>query len=103
MTAFAAREGSIFHPTGIQRLPGVTGDYANDVARFIARLDAAAPGTYIAVMHPGYVAPDMERMGHGREHNVAESRDWQRRVFMEPAVVDYCATHDVEPIRYTDL
>lgn len=103
LAAFAAKEGLIYSPAGITRLPGVAGTFASPVAALCAALTAARPGTYLCVTHPGYVRADMQRLGHPGNRNVAVDRDWQRRMFMDPAVITCCAQHGITPIRYVDL
>jgi len=104
MAEFARSEGLI--PRGVvQYLPAVDGSHENPVQELIARLDAAPPGTYMFVGHPGYDREDMRRFGHGGEEpgRVARERDWQRRVFMDPEIVEYCENNGVEPVRFTDV
>jgi hypothetical protein len=104
VAAFAEREGLIYrHP--VDRLPNVEGEFADAVERLIARLDAAGPGTYLFVTHPGYDNEEMRRFGHpGLEPGqVARERDWDRRVFVDTRIVEYCAASGVEPVRWTDV
>ncbi len=101
---FARREG-LLRQWDIPGLPRAEGEFDNMVDAFIARLDAAPPGTYLTVGHPGYDAEDMRRFGHGSDttDRVALERDWQRRMFMDRKVLDYCAANGVEPVRYSDV
>lgn len=103
VAAFAAKEGLVYSPTGIARLPRVKGAFDSPVAALCATLAAARPGTYICVTHPGYVRKDMQCLGHTRYRNVAVDRDWQRRMFMDHAIIACCAQHGITPIRYVDL
>lgn len=103
LAAFAAKEGLIYSPAGLTRLPHVAGTFGTPVAALCASLAAARPGTYLCVSHPGYVRADMQRLGHTRYRNVAVDRDWQRRMFMDPAIITCCAQYGIVPIRYVDL
>lgn len=103
LAAFARKEGVIYSPAGITHLPDVTGRFPSPVAAFCAALAAARPGTYLCVSHPGYDRADMRHLGHSGNRNVAVDRNWQRRMFMDPAVITCCAQHGITPIRYVDL
>lgn len=100
---FAEREGLIYRPEGLSRLPDGQGEFENPVQELIGRLEAAEPGTYLIVGHPGYDNEEMARLGHEGSRDVGRRRDWQRRIFMDREVIDYCAANGVEPIRFTDL
>jgi predicted glycoside hydrolase/deacetylase ChbG (UPF0249 family) len=100
----AEREGLVYSPAGARHLPRLEGQFANPVDSLIARLDAAEPGTYIVVGHPCYDRVDVRMFSHagmGEPQGVA--RDWQRRMFMDPKVLDYCRANGVEPTRYTEI
>ena len=104
MAAFAEREGLIYrHPVG--RLPDAEGEFADPAERLIARLDAADPGTYLFVTHPGHDDEEMRRFGHPglAPGQVAREREWDRRVFTDRRIVEYCAANGVEPVRWTDV
>ncbi len=87
-------------------LPRVEGE-GDPVESTIAALRAAAPGQYCIVGHPGYVNEELKRLtyptaqGYDPEE-VARGRDWQRRVFMDPKIVDFCRENGVKPIRYDE-
>ncbi len=101
---FAKREGLI-RTGAVDYLPAAEHSYKNRVQDLLARLEAAPPGTYMIVGHPGYDREDMRRLGHDSQEpgRVARERDWQRRMFMDAEVVEYCEQNDVEPVRYTDV
>jgi hypothetical protein len=101
----AEREGLVYRPSGLSRLPDVAGADGDVVERLIARLDAAEPGTYLIVGHPCYDTEDVRRFHHaGMEHGAeGRNRDWQRRMFMDPRIVDYVSENAIEPIRYTEI
>jgi len=110
MAAFAEKEGLIYrHPVG--RLPGPAStdgeaeDKPDPVESLIARLDAAEPGTYLFVTHPGYDNEEMRALGtqDADQSLVARQREWDRRVFTDPRMLEYCAGHGVEPVRWTDV
>ncbi len=100
---FARREGLIYRPAGLSRLPEIEGEYESPAEGLMARLEAAEPATYLLVGHPGYDNDEMQALGHPGHRDVAAARDRQRRMFMEPPIVEYCESHGVEPIRFTEL
>ena len=93
----ARREGLVYGYE-VPWLPPVEGRFANRVEEFVAQLAAAEPGTYLAVGHPTYDRLDVEMFSPGQ----GPKRDWDRRMFTDPPVLDYCAAHGVVPIRYTE-
>ncbi len=95
---FADTEGLIYRPQ-VDRLPKAEGEHRSSVEALIARLEAAEPGTYLIVGHPTYDRDEVNRMGPGQ----GKARDWQRRMFMDREVVDYCNENDILPIRYSDI
>jgi hypothetical protein len=84
-----------------QRLPQVDAK-GDPVAQLIARLEAAPPGQYLIVGHPAYDNDEMRALGHDGYPGdvVATEREWQRRMFMDPRVVEYCREKGIMPIRY---
>jgi hypothetical protein len=105
LSEFCRREGLIESRSAVKGLPPVEGEFADSPSRLIARLDAAAPGTYLIVNHPGYDDEEMRELAHpgvpaGR---VARERDADRRMWSDPRVLDYCRTRGVMPIRYTEI
>lgn len=70
------------------------------VARLIAGLDTAAPGTYVVVGHTAYDDPEMQALSLGKGHSVASERDGERRLFCDPRIVEYCGKRGVELITY---
>ena len=105
---FCQREGLVYNrglwESGrLQRLP--RSEAANQVESVLSSLDAAALGTYLLVGHPVYKTDEiLQAHLPGQAPGIeAESRDWQRRMFMERAVLDYVREHNVEPIKYTEI
>ena len=103
IAALAEREGLVFRPAGISRLPEVEGEFADVVEGAVARLKAAGPGTYMLVGHPGYDREDMALFGHDGYRGVGIERDWERRMFMDPRIVDCCREAGIEAIAYTEI
>ncbi len=100
----AEREGLVYANLPVGRLARVEGEFANPVDALIARLDAAEPGTYIIVGHPCYDRVDVRMLDHaGLKESQGVARDWQRRIFMDRKVIDYCRETGVEPIRYDEI
>jgi predicted glycoside hydrolase/deacetylase ChbG (UPF0249 family) len=86
-------------------LPAVSGAYDDVAEEFIARLEAAAPGTYLVVGHPGHDTEEMRRLVHPglRPGQVAREREGDTRRFTAPEVLGYCRSRGVEPVRLADL
>jgi len=84
-----------------RRLPDVEID-GDMVEELIAKLESAKTGQFLVVGHPGYDNHELRDLGHlgypGEE--VACSREWQRRIFTDPRIIDYCKNNEVEVIRY---
>ena len=103
LAGLARREGLLRGRAA--RLPDVEGQFDDAAQKLIARLDAAAPGTYLVVGHPGHDDDEMRGLTHrGLEPGrVARERDADRRMFTDPRVLAYCHSHGVEPVRFTDV
>jgi predicted glycoside hydrolase/deacetylase ChbG (UPF0249 family) len=100
----AEREGLVYSHIAAAHLPRLEGDLANPVDALLARLDAAKPGTYIVVGHPCYDRVDVRMFDHaGLTESQGVARDWQRRIFRDGKVLDYCRETGVVPIRYTEI
>ncbi len=97
------REGLIM-PRGFKRLPD-TGAGGDRVERLIAQLEAAEPGAYMVVGHPGYDNEEMRQLGHEghRGAQVAQAREWERRIFTDPRIIEYCGKNGVEPARFGEV
>lgn len=110
LTEFCKQEGLVYNSglakKGLLRpLPPLAEPADNLVDDLIARLDAAESGTYLIVGHPVYKTDEILR-AHipGQAPGIeAESRDWQRRMFMDQNIVEYCRERAIEVIRYTDV
>jgi predicted glycoside hydrolase/deacetylase ChbG (UPF0249 family) len=109
--AWCEREGILNAQRYGRRLPAAeaTADDVDPVEQFIARLEplvrrAAPSGQYLIVGHPAYDTPEMHQLEHEGwpGERVAVERDWQRRLFMDPRVVRYCAEAGVLPLRYDE-
>ena len=100
----AEREGLIYSHIAASGLPRLEGEFANPVQALIARLDAAEPGTYVVVGHPCYDRVDVRMFDHaGLKESQGVARDWQRRIFMDQEILDYCRKKGVVPIRYDEI
>lgn len=101
--AWCAREGLVNDRLIHRGLPPAPAG-GDPVEQLIARLEAAPPGQYVVVGHPAYDTPEMRALGHAGHpgDEVAVSRDWQRRIFMDPRITEYCRTHGVAPTRYDE-
>ena len=89
----------------MRQLPRLDEPLDDPVDDLIARLDQAQPGAYLCIIHPACDDDEMRRVVHARGDGAspAGDRDLQRRSFMDPRVIDYCRTHAVELVRYSDL
>ena len=105
LDALQRREGLLRGYGQAARLPGVGGDFADAADEFVARLDAAEPGTYMIVGHPGHDTEEMRRLGHAglAPGQVARDREGDTLRFTSPTVLGFCRAHGIEPTRFTDL
>jgi predicted glycoside hydrolase/deacetylase ChbG (UPF0249 family) len=105
ISRLAEEEGLIESGKAVRGLPRADGGSADRAGELLARLAAAASGTYLFVTHPGYDRPDMRRFRHEglAEGQVARERDADRRAFTDQRVLDYCAANGVQPIRFTEI
>ena len=105
LTEFCEREGLISSRGASHSVPGRRETGWETPEDMLALLEAAPAGTWLVVGHPGYDTEEMRGLRESREEGerVARVRDGQRRMFTDPRVVQYCAEHGVEPIRYTDI
>lgn len=102
---FAQQHGLVYNSRQLDRLPKV--DVQGDkVQRVAAQLEAAGPGTYLIVGHPCYnddetqsIQPHGESMGD----KIGNDRDQERRMFLDPAVLDVVQRRGIECIRYTEI
>ncbi|KXA91985.1 hypothetical protein AKJ63_00110 [candidate division MSBL1 archaeon SCGC-AAA259D18] len=62
------------------------------IEEIIARLEAAEPGQYVLVGHPGYENEELRSLGHDGYpgEKVAKNRNWQRKYFMDDRIIEYC-------------
>ena len=86
------------------RLPSVKID-GNLVEKLIANLEMAEPGRYLIIGHPGYDNEELRSLGHKGYpgEQVARSRDWQRKIFMDKRIIKYCQNNNVLPIRFDEI
>lgn len=104
---FARAEGLVID-RDLPGLPPVAGEFANDCARLIAQLEAAPPGCYKLVCHLGRDDDAMRALlpswiADPQPGAVARDRAAEAALLTDPALIDYCRTHGVACIRYTDL
>jgi len=100
--AWARREGLV--PGHAEGLPAIPGPFEDPVDQLIARLEAASPGTYLTVAHPGHDTEEMRRLTHQglSPGQVAREREGDTRVLTSPTVLAYCRSRGVQPIRFAD-
>jgi predicted glycoside hydrolase/deacetylase ChbG (UPF0249 family) len=85
-------------------LPGVESKGADLVSTWLARIDAAPPGTYVFVTHPGVDDEEMRRLYLAGEPpgEIARERDAERRALTDPRLAEGLRERGVEIVRYTD-
>ena len=85
----------------LERDPDRGGD---SVEQLIGDLDACESGQWALVGHPAYVTDEMKQIGNEPDsgEDLALERDWQRRWFMDPRIVDYFEENEIEAIRYDE-
>lgn len=106
IAALAAREGLLdaealpFSPR-----PETSGPKNTPAEALHSFINAAPPGTYVYVTHPGFEAEDMRRMRLPGQSpgEVARERDGDRLAWQDAAIRELCRARRVEIIRYVDL
>jgi predicted glycoside hydrolase/deacetylase ChbG (UPF0249 family) len=98
------RTGILPHYRCHRALPRAGSEEGDRVEQVIAALEAAEPGQYALVGHPAYDDDEMRALGHKGYpgEQVALGRRWERLMFMDPRMVQYCRENGVVPIRYDE-
>ena len=84
----------------------VGGAFADPAGRLIASLAAAPPGrTYLLFTHPAFDDAGMQGMTFEDRPpgEIARLRDEDRRMLVDPRVLDYCRRAGVRLVRFSDL
>jgi len=103
MEQWARSEGLLYVNTmpGLAWLPEPKKHTGDPVSMFISQLDDLQPGTYVHVVHPAFDDGEMRKLTlHG--HDVAKTRDWDRRQFSDQAVVRFFRERDIRPATYRE-
>ncbi len=108
MARLAESEGLIYDSMAVGWLPKAEGLFPTLTAAFIAQIEAAPPGLYRHVLHLGQDLPDMQELrfrGDAKSvaGSIARERDTEFRLCINPELISYAASHDVEFIRFSDL
>lgn len=109
LAAWAREEGIVWHgwgdDLGLSWVDIGEGPREELPARFAQALRTIGPGNYAMVAHPSYPDGDIATKTYGTEApgKVAAERNIERRLFMEPAVVNVIAERGINLIRYPDL
>lgn len=100
----AAQEGLV-DAHSLRHLPTIKSFSGSLVDHLIASLEAAPPGDYVFVTHPGYDAPDMQCFGHAglTPGQVARERDADRQLWLDTELRDYCEQQGIVVAHYTDV
>lgn len=101
---WAEKEGLLWHKKFYGRLPDVEDAPEDPVAHQAAKIRNAGPGQYIYVTHPAYVDDEMNQACYDdkKPGEIAQERDLQRRMFMDPAIVEAFEQSGAVPIRYDE-
>jgi chitin disaccharide deacetylase len=95
--------GSTLPLSRFDRPAAPTGDRITDLA---AMVRGAKPGTYVVVSHPMY-GTDAEvqpaTYGKAAPGKIAAERDIERRMFMDPVILDAYKAAGAQPIRYDQI
>ena len=105
LDALMQREGLLEGGRGYDHLPPSPWRFEDRADDLIARLEAAGPGTYLIVAHPGHDTEEMRRLGHAglAPGQVAREREGDTRMLTSHKVLEYCGEHGVAPTRFTDV
>lgn len=71
--------------------------------KFCENLLKLKPGKYLFIEHPAKNTPEMEKVGHVGNYDVAVSRDWVTRVFTSEKVKQTIQQKGIKLISYRDL
>ena len=109
LNEFCVQEGLVcnrhlFQSGKLQNLPHQL-DALNPVDEVIDGLKIVQKATYLLVGHPAYLSEEMlEAYLPGQVPGFeAENRNWQRRMFMDEKILNYCNQHQVIPLSYMDI
>ncbi len=104
LDALMQREGLLEGGRGYNHLPPSPWRYEDRADDLIARLEAAGPGTYLIVAHPGHDTDEVRRLGHAglASGQVAREREGDTQMLTSHKVLEYCGHHGVAPTRFTD-
>ena len=105
LDALMQREGLLEGGRGCDHLPPSPWRYEDRADDLIARLEAAGPGTYLIVAHPGHDTEEMRQLGHAglAPGQVAREREGDTQMLTSHKVLEYCGHHGIMPARFTDL
>lgn len=100
---FAKKEGIIFNGSlGLTRLPQPN---EATIDSFLDLYNTLDDGTYLLVGHPCYPVDEIHNVIYPgvQPGDIAEQRDFQRDMFLNPAIVKSYKTNNIVPIKYTEL
>ncbi|MFW6271357.1 MAG: ChbG/HpnK family deacetylase [Bacillota bacterium] len=74
------------------------------VDQFITSLKKASEGQYLKICHPAYDNQEIRRLGHSGNsgYKVAQSRNWQRKIFMDERVINFFNENKIKSIKFTE-
>ena len=101
-----ASEQGLWFNTDNDRVPRfgqAPGDASDPVSRLLANLRTHESGTYMVVGHPWYNDNEVAEHCVGPRSGNETMRDLQRRLFVDPEIVEYCRTHAVHLARFDEL
>ncbi len=71
--------------------------------KFCENLVKLTPGKYLFIEHPARNTPEMGKVGHVGNYDVAINRDWVTRVFTSEKVKQTIQQNGIKLISYSDL
>ncbi|MDF3056949.1 MAG: hypothetical protein K0R17_1164 [Rariglobus sp.] len=104
LVEFARREGLVYRME-LPCLPPLAADSDDALSRFMRRIAAAAPGTWLEIVHPAIDSADMIAVRKKGQPSgvVAAGRAGDLRVFTDPRVMDVCTAGNIRLLRYDEL
>lgn len=100
---FCRKKGLINGFYGYKQLPSVP-NCENRIEEFLSSINIAEHGTYLLIGHPCYDDDEMSKFViEGQNNPVGQSRDIERRLFLDPRVIEYSRNGIISPIRYDEL
>ncbi|WP_336784620.1 ChbG/HpnK family deacetylase [Paenibacillus sp. MMO-177] len=71
----------------------------------IMGLQSNSAGSYTVILHPGHNNEEMRQFGNAETDGIriAEERDAERRMLLDPILMDFYKRHNIASVRYDEL